>query len=143
MDGNLETELLGLEEEIRMGIGVILLHLEEPTLQSAEVEGEGIFLLVDALTKGGSSTSVIPTMGTWGGKTIIDGVVADGVVTEQSNFEDRGVDDVWDLVAIISTFKILVAGVPNKATSNCCITYACRGSAKLCIGLVRQIFCNA
>ena len=94
MDGNLEAGLLGLEEVIRMGVGKILLHLEEPTLWSAEVEGEGIFLLVDASAEGGSSTLVTPTMDTWGGKTIIDGVVVNGVVAEQSDFEDRGVDDV-------------------------------------------------
>ena len=64
-DGNLEAELLGLEEVFGMGVGIILLHLEEPTLWSAEVEGEGIFLLVDASAKGGSTTSVTPTMGTW------------------------------------------------------------------------------
>ena len=60
------------------------------------VEGDGIFLLVDAPSKGGSSTLVTPTMGTWGGKTIVDGVVANGSVAEQSNCKDRGVDDVWD-----------------------------------------------
>ena len=68
MDGNLEAKLLGLEEVIRMGVGIILLHFEEPTLWSAEVEGDGIFLLVDALAKGGSPTLVTATMGTWGGK---------------------------------------------------------------------------
>ena len=62
--GKLEAELLGLEEVIGMGVGIILLHLEEPTLWSAEVEGEGISFFVDALAKGGSFTSVTPTMGT-------------------------------------------------------------------------------
>ena len=90
-----------------MSVGIIHLHFEEPTLWCAEVEGDGIFLLVDASAKSGSSTLVTPTMGTWGGKTILDGVVANGSVAEQSNFEDRGVDDIWDLVAIISTSKIL------------------------------------
>ena len=65
-----------------MGVGIILLHLEEPTLWSAEVEGEGISLFVDALAKGGYFTLVTPTMGTWGGATIINGVVVDGVVAE-------------------------------------------------------------
>ena len=143
MDGNLEAELLGLEEVIGMGVGTILLCLEEPTLRSAEAEGEGIFLLVDASAKGGSSTLVTPSMGTWGGKTIINGVAANGVVAEQSDFEDRGVDDLWDLMAIISMFEILAAGVPNNTTSNCCIMSVCRSSAKLCIWLARQIFCNA
>ena len=82
MNGNLETELLGLEEVIRIGVGIILLHLEESASWSAEVEGDGIFLLVDALAKGGSSTLVTPTIGTWGGKTITDGVVANGIVAE-------------------------------------------------------------
>ena len=143
MDGKLEAELLGLEEAIGMGIGIILLSLEEPPSWSAEVEGEGISLFVGALAKGGSFTSVTPTMGTWGGATIVDGVVANGVVAEWSNHEERGVNDGWDLVAIVSTFKILAAGVPNKATSNCCIVSVYRSSAKLCIWLARWIFCNA
>ena len=138
MGGKLEAKLLGLEEVIGMSVSIILLHLEEPTLWSAEVEGEGISLFVDALAKSGSFTLVTPTMGTWGGTTIIDGVVA-----EWSNFEDRGVNDGCDLVAIISRFKILAAGVPNEATSNCCIASVCRSSAKLCIWLARSIFCNA
>ena len=82
MDGKLEAELLGLEEVIRMGVGIILLHFEEPTLWSAEVEGDGIFLLVYASTKGGSSTLVTPTMGTWGGKTNVDSIVANSIVAE-------------------------------------------------------------
>ena len=108
-----------------------------------EVEGDGIFLLEAASVTDDSSTWVTSIMGTWEGKTIIDGVVANGIMAEQSDSEDRGVDDVWDLVAIISIFKILAAGVPNNTTSNCCIMSACRSSAKLCIWLVRQIFCNA
>ena len=56
-----------------MGVNIICLHFEEPTLWCAKVEGDGIFLLADPSTKGGSSTSVTPTMGTWGGKTIVDG----------------------------------------------------------------------
>ena len=138
MDGKFGTELL----VAGIGIGMILQHLEGMVLGSAEVEGDGILLLVGALVKGDSSMWVTPTMGTWGGETVMDGVVANRIVAEQSNSEDRGVNDVWDLVAVISTFKILGAGVPNKATSNCCITSACRTSIKLCIWLVRQIFCN-
>ena len=49
-----------------MGVGIILLHLEEPISWSADVEGEGISLFVVASAKGGSFTSVTPTMGTWG-----------------------------------------------------------------------------
>ena len=82
-------------------------------------------------------------MGTWGGATIVNEVVANGVVAEQNDLEDRVVHKGWDLVAIISTFKMLAAGVPNKATSSCWITSACRSSAKLCMWLARQIFCNA
>ena len=126
-----------------MSVGIILLHFEEPTLWSAEVEGDGIFLLVYALTKGGSSTLITPTMGTWGGKTIVDGVVVSSIVAEQSDLEDRGVDDVWNLVAIISMPKILATGVPNKAISNCCIRSVCKSFAKLCIWLVRWISCKA
>ena len=83
------------------------------------------------------------TIGTWGGATIIDEVVADGVVAERNNLEDRGVHKGWDVVAIISTSKILAAGVPNKATSNHWIASAWRSSAKLHIWLARQIFFNA
>ena len=101
MDGDLEAELLGLEEVIGISVGIILLHFEEPASWSAEVEGDGIFLLVDASAKGGSSTLVTPTMGTWGGKTITDGVVAMVLWLNK----DRGVDDVWDWVAIISTSR--------------------------------------
>ena len=82
MDGKLKAKLLGLEEVIRMNVGIILLHLEEPTLWSAEVERDAILVLVDASTKGGSSTLVTPTMSTWGGKTIVDDVVANGSVAE-------------------------------------------------------------
>ena len=117
MDGKFGTELL----VAGISIGMILQHLEGMTLGSDEVKGDGIFLLVATSINGDSSTWVPPMMGTWGGKTIIDGVVANGIVAEQSDFEDRGVNDVWDLVAIISTFKILAAGVPNNGTSNCCI----------------------
>ena len=111
-----------------IGVGMILWHLEGMTLGSDEVDGDGILLLEAASVDGDSSTWGTPIMGTWGGTTIIDGVVANGVVAEQSDLEDRGVYDSWDLVAIISTFKTLAAGVPNNATSNCCITSACRSS---------------
>ena len=58
MDGNFEAELLALEEVIRIGVSIILLCFEEPALRSVEVVGGGIFLLVDASAKGGSSTLV-------------------------------------------------------------------------------------
>ena len=137
MDGKFGTELL----VAGISVAMILWHLEEMTLGS-EFEGDGISLLAATSVNGDSSTWVTPIMGTWGGKTIVDGVVAAGIVADQSDFEERSVDDVWDLVAIISMFKILAAGVPNNATSNCCIMSACRSSAKLCKWLVRQIFCN-
>ena len=139
MDSKFGTELL----VIGISVGMILWHLEGMTLGSEKVEGDGMILLAAILVDGDSSTWVTPTMGTWGGTTIVDGVVANGVVAECSNLEDRGAHNGWDLVAIISTFKILAAGVPNNATSNCCIASACRSSAKLCIWLARQIFCNA
>ena len=126
-----------------IGVGMILWHLEGMTSGSDEVEGDSMILLAATSVDGDSSTWVTPTKATWGGATIVDGVVADGGVAEQSNIEDRGVNDGWDLVAIISTFKILAAGVPNNATSNCYMACACRSSARLCIWLARQIFCNA
>ena len=94
MADNLDAELLGLEEVIGMGVAIILLCFEEPALWSAEVEGDAIFLLVDASTKGGSSTLVSPTMDTWGGETIVEGVVANGIVAKESDLEDRGVGDI-------------------------------------------------
>ena len=113
------------------------------SLGSDKVEGNGMILLVAISVDGDSSTLVTPTMGTWGGATIIDDVVADGVVAEQNDLEDRGVHKGWDLVDIISTFKMLAAGVSNKASSSCWIASACRSSAKLCMWLARWIFCNA
>ena len=59
-------------------------------------------------------------MGTWGGATIIDEVVA-GIVAEQNGLEVRHVHKGSDVVAIKSMSNILAAGVPNKATSNCWI----------------------
>ena len=122
---------------------MILQDLKGMTLGSDDVEGDGLILLAASLVDGDSCTWVTPTMGTWGGATIINDVVADGVVAEQNNLEDKGLHNGWYLVAIISTSKILAAGVPNNTTSNCCITSMCRSSAKLCIWLARQIFCNA
>ena len=139
MDGKFGTELL----VAGVSVGMILWHLEGMTFGSDEVEGEGIFLLAASSVNGDSSTWVTPILGTWGGKTIIDGVVANCIVAEQSDFEDRGVNNVWDLMAIISTFKILAACVPNNTISNCCIASACRSSGKLCTWLVRQIVCIA
>ena len=90
------------------------------TLGSDKVKGNGIILLAAILVGGDSSTwGVTPALGTWGGATIIDEVVANGVVAERNDLEDRGVHKGWDVVAIVSTSKILAASVPNKATSNC------------------------
>ena len=58
--------------------------LEGMTLGSDEVEGDGMILLAAISVAGDSSTWVTPTMGTWGGKTIVDDVVANGVVAEQT-----------------------------------------------------------
>ena len=139
IDGKFVTELLVLG----IGVGMILWHLEGMTLGSDEVEGNGMILLVVISVDGDSSPWVTPAMGTWGGVTIIDEVVANGVVAEWNDLEDRGVHKGWDVVAIISTSKILAAGVPNKATSNCWIASTCRSSAKLHIWFARWIFCNA
>ena len=78
MDGKFGTELL----VVGIGVGMILWHLKGMTLGSDEVEGNGMILLVAISVGGEPSTWVIPTMGTWGGATIIDDVVANSVVTE-------------------------------------------------------------
>ena len=52
------------------------------TLGSDEVEGNGMILLAAILVDGDSSTQVTPTMGTWRDATIINEVVANGVVAE-------------------------------------------------------------
>ena len=51
------------------------------TLESDEVDGNGMLLLAATSGDGDSSTWVTPTMGTGGGATIIDKVVA-SVVAE-------------------------------------------------------------
>ena len=81
-------------------------------------------------------------MGTWGGATIINEVVA-SVVAEWNGLEERAVHKGWDVVAMESMSNILAAGVPNKVTSNCWIASASRSSAKLHMWFARQIFCNA
>ena len=78
MEGKFGTDLL----VVGIGVGMILGHLEGMTLGSDEVEDNGMILLVAISVDGDSSTWVTPTMGTWGGATIIDDVVANGVVTE-------------------------------------------------------------
>ena len=115
IEGKFGTELL----VVGIIVGIILCHLEGMTLGSDEVEGNCMTLLVTVSVDGDSSTWVTPTMGTWGGATIVNEVEADGVVAEQNDLEDRGVHKGWDVVAIISMSKILAAGVPSNATSNC------------------------
>ena len=78
MDSKFGTELL----VAGIGIGMILWHLEWMTLRSDEVEGNGMLLLAAASVNGDSSMWVTPIMDTWGGKTIIDGVIANGIVAE-------------------------------------------------------------
>ena len=78
MDGKFGTELL----VVGIGVSTILWHLEGMTLGSDEVEGNGMVLLVAISVDGNSSTWVIPTMGTWGGATIINDIIADSVVAE-------------------------------------------------------------
>ena len=78
MDGKFRTELL----VAGISVSMILWYLERMTLGSDEVEGNGIILLVATSVDGDFSTWVTPAMGTWGGTTIVDGVVADGVVAE-------------------------------------------------------------
>ena len=110
MDGKFGTELL----LAGISVGMILWHLEVMTLGSDEVNGDGIFLLEATSVDSDSSTWVTPIVGTWKGTTIINVVVANSVVAEQSDLEDRGGNDGWNLVAIIGMFKILAAGVPNN-----------------------------
>ena len=78
MDGKFGTELL----VAGIGVGMILQHLKRMALGSDEIEGDVIFLLKATLVTSDSSTWVTPIMGTWGGKTIVDGVVANGIVAE-------------------------------------------------------------
>ena len=87
MNVNLGTELL----VAGISVGMILWHLERMVLGSAEVKGDGVLLLVGVSVKDDSSMWVTSTMDTWGGKTIVDGFVANSVVAERSNFEDRSV----------------------------------------------------
>ena len=78
MEGKFGTELLVVE----IGVGLILWHLEGMTLGSDEVEGNCMLLLAAASVDGNSSTWVTPNIGTWGGATIINEVVANGVVAD-------------------------------------------------------------
>ena len=84
MDDKFGTELLvvGIDD------GMILWHLEGMTLGSEEVEGNGVILLVAILVDEEPSTWVTPTMGTWRGTTIVDDVVANSAVAEQSDLEN-------------------------------------------------------
>ena len=82
MEGKFGTELL----VVGIGVGIILWHLEGMTLGSDKVEGNGMILLAIISVDGDSSTWVTPAMGTWGGATIIDEVVANNVVAEQKQF---------------------------------------------------------
>ena len=66
---------------VSIGVGTLLQHLEGMTLGSDGVDSNGMLLLVAASFDGNSSTCVTPTMGTWGGATIINEVVA-SVVAE-------------------------------------------------------------
>ena len=78
IDSKFGTKLL----VVGIGVVMILCHLEGMILGSDEVEGDGVILLVVILVDGDSSTGVTPAMGTWGGATIIDEVVANRAVAE-------------------------------------------------------------
>ena len=78
MEGKFGIELL----VVGTGVGIILWHLEGMTLGSDKVEGDGMILLAAVSVDGDSSTWVTPVMGTWGGTTIIDEIVANSVVAE-------------------------------------------------------------
>ena len=77
VEGKFGMELL----VVGISVGIILQHLEGMTLGSDEVDGNGMLLLAATSVDGNSSTWVTPAMGTWGGATIIDEVVA-SVVAE-------------------------------------------------------------
>ena len=70
MDSNFEEGLL------ETGVSMIFLNLERMALGSVVLDGIGaLFSLVEA-----SATEVTPTIGTWGGGAIPDGIVTNGVV---------------------------------------------------------------
>ena len=60
-------------------------------------------------------TGVTPTMGTWGGTTMVDDVEA----SVRDALEETEVQACREEVASESTSNILAAGVPSSATSNC------------------------
>ena len=62
-------------------VGMIFHHLEGMTLESDEVDINGMLFMAAISVDGNSSPWVTHTMGTWGGATIIDEVVA-SVVAE-------------------------------------------------------------
>ena len=115
------------------GVGMIFLHFDGMTWESAEVEGDGLSSLTAISVDGnvsGPGNWVTPTMGTWGGAIIVEEVNA-GVVTGQGGLEWGGVQGC-KVVAIESISGILAARVPNKATSNCTVS-AWRSSTRLCM----------
>ena len=60
-------------------------------------------------------TGVTPTMGTWGGATMVDDVEAN----VRDALEEMKVHTCGEEVASESTSNILAAGVLSSATSNC------------------------
>ena len=78
MEGKFGTELL----VVGISVGIILWHLEGMTLGSDKVEGNGMILLAAISVDVDSSTWVTPTMDTWEGATIVNDVVASGVMAE-------------------------------------------------------------
>ena len=67
MEGKFGTELLVVD----IGVGMIFWHLEGMTVESDEVDGNGMLLLAAASVDGNSSPWVTPAMCTWGDTTII------------------------------------------------------------------------
>ena len=122
IDGNLDLEtLLPLASS---GMGVILCHLAGVPLGLEEVEALTSSMAGDYLEL---QPRVTPTIGTWGGATIVDDVEA----SVRDVLEETEVHTWGEEVAIESTSNILAAGVPSSATSNCCIASACNKSARL------------
>ena len=136
-DRNLEGKLLDLDVVVGIGTGIIWWHLGEAASISADVVGDEI-LLVEALGSTSPSISVIPAIGTEGGK---EG--KDKVVDRWRGTKVEHEDAVWCWVPITSTSNNFAAGEPRRANSSGCIASMWRSSAKLWMWFANLIFCRA
>ena len=110
MEDKFSTELLVVD----ISVGMIFQHLEGMTLESDEVHSNGMPLLTGTSVDGNSSPWVTPAIGTWGGATIIEEVVA-GVVAEWNGLEERGVPKGWEVVAIKNMSNIFSCWCPQQS----------------------------